>query len=337
MLPILFAGQPIFGSAASATLTQATPPTIQVSGSLADETSEAVSDSIAFLTSFAGLRADLILPPGTAFPNGSTGASDAFFDSTDLSVSAVTGTGPFQATVAATLHAKNLGNTPYPSQADAPGAIAGQTLLGNPGNSPSLATAISIGAGLSFDGTELVAADSGGSGPTTLLFSCGSCTPVENTASATSVLSSPTNPAGSLTIPVSAGNVLRWALTGSYSCVAGSTVSASVLLGGSPILVSPVPPTLATAVTNQLATSRFNLLSVLTAGESATASGWSDLVLVQTASTQVGSNMIPGGPTPASFAGFNGANPVLFDIRIQFSAASQNNSFQITSFKLFQE
>jgi hypothetical protein len=91
------------------------------------------------------------------------------------------------------------------------------------------------------------------------------------------------------------------------------------------------------AATNQLATSRFNLLSILSAGADATAAGWSDLVLVQTASTQVGSNMIPGGPNPASFAGFNGDNPVLFDIRIQFSAASPDSSFQITSFKLFQE
>jgi hypothetical protein len=177
----------------------------------------------------------------------------------------------------------------------------------------------------------------GGSGPTTLLFSCLACTPVENTSTSTSVFGSPTNANGSLTIPVAAGNVLRWALTGSYSCVAGSTISASVLLGGSPILVSSSPPTLAAAATNQLATSRFNLLSILSAGADATAAGVGDLLLVQTASNQVGSSMIPGGTSPASFAGFDGANPVLFDIRIQFSAASPDSSFAITSFKLFLE
>jgi hypothetical protein len=337
-LPILFAGQPICGSDATATLTEATPPTIQVSGSLLGETSEAVSDEIAVLQSFAGLRSSLILPPGEAFPGGQTGADESFFSSSDLTVGSVTGGGSaFAATVSVTIHAKALSAAPYPSQDPAPGTIPPASLLGNPGEVANFAIPITLGAGLSFDGTELVATDSGGSGPTTLLFSCLACTPVANTASAASVLGSPTNPAGSLTIPVAAGNVLRWALTGSYSCVAGSTISAEVVLGGSPILVSPVPPTLATAATNQLATSRFNLLSILSAGADATAAGVGDLLLVQTASNQVGSSMIPGGPNPASSAGFNGANPVLFDIRIQFSAASQNNSFQITSFKLFQE
>jgi hypothetical protein len=338
-LPILFAGQPIFGSTATATLTEATPPTIQVSGSLLGETSEAVSDEIAVLQSFAGLRSSLILPPGEAFPGGQTGADESFFSSSDLTVGSVTGGGSaFAATISVTIHAKALSAAPYPSQDPAPGTIPPASLLGNPGEVANFAIPITLGAGLSFDGTELVAADSGGSGPTTLLFSCLACTPVENTSTATSVFGSPTNANGSLTIPVAAGNVLRWALTASYSCTGSDpSISASVLLGGSPILVSSSPPTLATAVTNQLATSRFNILSILTGGEDATASGWSDLVIVQSGSTALGSNMIPGGASPASFAGFNGASNVLFDIQIKWSAASPSNSFQITSFKLFQE
>jgi hypothetical protein len=178
-------------------------------------------------------------------------------------------------------------------------------------------------------------------GTPTVLFSCLSCTPVADTATSTSVFGSPTNPSGSLTIPTSKlapGSVLKWDLVAQYSCTGSApSIVASVSLGGSPVLASTVPTGLGAAATNQLAVSRFNVLSILSTGADATASGWGDLALVQSASGQVGVNAVPGGSSPSATATFNGAEPVLFDFAVAWSEADPGNSFQILSFSLFLE
>ena len=76
-----------------------------------------------------------------------------------------------------------------------------------------------------------------------LIFSCGPCTPVANTAAFTSLFGSPTNVKGSLTIPanvLTVNSLLRWYATFTWGCASGSpTFEFQVLLGTNNIVLGP--------------------------------------------------------------------------------------------------
>jgi hypothetical protein len=240
-LPILFAGQPIFGPTATATLSQATPPTVTVSGSLVGSTSEAVGDSVAVLQSFAGLRSSLVLPPGETFPAGQTGADESFFNnSTDLSIGSVTGSGPFTATFSVTIHAHAIGNAPYPSTTPVQGTIPGGTLVGNPSDSFGFPTPIVIGENLSFDENGVLnASGTGGGGGTVTLAGAvtgegtGTVQTTFGQIAATTLLGNATGaPAAATAIPLGSGlSIVSGALTaasGALSSVASLDVLSNI-------------------------------------------------------------------------------------------------------------
>jgi hypothetical protein len=172
------------------------------------------------------------------------------------------------------------------------------------------------------------------------IFSCLSCAPVADTNIQTSAFGSPTGVRGSLTIPASqlvAGDILRWFVTAQYSCTGSSpTITFSVLLGGHPILTSSSPQILTPAATNQLVVGRFNQIAILTAGTSATASGWADMTFMQATNSAAAASLVPGGTTVPSSV-FNSTAAMLFDFRVLWNAADPSNSFQILSFGLFLE
>jgi hypothetical protein len=161
-LPILFAGQPCFGSDATVSLVSTTPPVIEVSGTLAASTSADVSAQIQALQSLEGIESFFVLSPGTTFPNGSNGAPSAHLDST--TVGNITGGGPFQATFSVTIQAKALGNVPYPPQSGAAGTIPGQTVLANPSDSFGFPVPVGLDASLIFTDDGLLAVADGGEG-----------------------------------------------------------------------------------------------------------------------------------------------------------------------------
>jgi hypothetical protein len=171
------------------------------------------------------------------------------------------------------------------------------------------------------------------------IFKCGSCSPVVNTGAQSTIFTSPTGAIGSTGIPASslaAGAVLRFVLTAQYS-VASGFFNASVFLGGQSIISSPASLTLSDTVTNQLVVSNFGQLVILSTGTSAAVTGAGSLIFVQSASSQPGLILIPGGSNPILDVDINSEVEIFFDVQVQWTVASPSNSFQCLSFSLYAE
>lgn len=137
---------------------------IGVSGSFTGTTSAAVSAESAALTAFAGISGSFVLSPGTVMTGGVNGVLAAYFTSTDVVLGSVTGSGSSWAqTYILVLRVLAGGQIAYPiAAAPSTGAIAASSLVGNPTATVANPSAITLGSGLSFSGTTLVAAGSGG-------------------------------------------------------------------------------------------------------------------------------------------------------------------------------
>jgi hypothetical protein len=240
-------------------------------------------------------------------------------------------------------------------------SIGANTILGNPTTGSAVpATLVSLAAdadgALNFTGishSPVVAGDlwypssdqgtfsiGRASGQTRLggcIFSCGACTPVANTGAATSIFGTPAGAKGSLTIPANAlqaNNLLRWYLTGVYSCTGSTpTVRLDYYLNGSIVLTIPAVVTLAAAATAAPVIGLNNYISIITAGASATAAGIAQANFYNSATQSV--QALSGGASPTISSSFASNANTLFDIKITWGTASPTNTFNIQNFMLF--
>ncbi len=171
------------------------------------------------------------------------------------------------------------------------------------------------------------------------IFSCGPCTAVANTGSATSIFGTPTLAKGSLTIPantLAVGNLLRWQLNGTYSTFTTSqTLSFAVILNTVSILS---PASVITATAQQTAMPFFSFtgfINIQAIGASATAYGFSQMLLTNSAAANYSGNLLPGGGTPVLTETFASNSNALFDIKLTWGTGNSGNTLQVTSFQLF--
>lgn len=172
-----------------------------------------------------------------------------------------------------------------------------------------------------------------------MIFKCGLCTAVSNVAVATSILGSPANAVGTLTIPANAlavGSILRWYMTGIWGATASSpTFGFTVLLNGVAILTYQGLSTLPNAQTTSPFFNSVGYINVQAIGASAKAGGLFSPLLVNNGFGNIGQTCIPGGSSAASNVSFASNSNALFDIQIVFSAANTSNMMTIQSFQLF--
>lgn len=172
------------------------------------------------------------------------------------------------------------------------------------------------------------------------IFSCLSCNSVTNTTALTSVFGSPTNSKGSLTVPANTlqpGNIIRWQLTGSWQCSNSSpTLLVQVIFNTSVILQTSVAVAMNTSQPNASQVyQQYCAYTCLATGANGIGQGAANLAFVNPTAATLAATCVPGGGSPTLNSTFASTTNGLFDIKVQWSANSTANIFQITSFKLY--
>jgi hypothetical protein len=174
------------------------------------------------------------------------------------------------------------------------------------------------------------------------IYSCGICTPVGNTTSLTSIFGSPAGVKGSLTVPantLAVGNVLRWVVSGIVSSSSSSpNLSSYVYFNGTQILANQSSAAFSSAQTAVFWYNLVGFMNVQGIGSSGSMGGMSWIECVLSTGAQVGTTACPGTTgAPVSSTAVSTATSGAFDFKVQWSAASTSNSFNVQSFQLFLE